>query len=204
MELEQVIKDRFSCRSYLPNPISDETIRKIVESARIAPSSKNAQQWKFVCIKTENESKDIALILENFYIKKKEAGELSKGMGSMFSTGKILEQCPAIILVFEDCERIDRTKQEDISALLSIGCAVEHMVLTATDLGLGSLWVCDTSFVHCEIADYILNKLKDTKYKDFISYDNRLVCALAIGECAEDKHTRPRKELADILCIINN
>ena len=72
MELKQVIKERHSCRSYLPTPISDEVIKEIVESARLAPSSKNAQQWKFVCVKTDKESKDIAKIMQEFYIKNKE------------------------------------------------------------------------------------------------------------------------------------
>ena len=204
MELKQVIKERHSCRSYLPTPISDEVIKEIVESARLAPSSKNAQQWKFVCVKTDKESKDIAKIMQDFYIKNKEKPEIIKSASSVFATGKILEQCPAIILVFEDCERINRTKVEDISALLSIGGAVEHMMLTATDLGLGCLWICDTFYVHSELADYILNKLKETEYKNFINEDNRLVCAMAVGEMAEPKHKRPRKSLEDILCIINN
>lgn len=204
MELKNAIKERHSCRSYLPTPISDETIKEIVESARLAPSSKNAQQWKFVCIKTDKASKDIANILQNYYIKNKDNPEKIKGASSVFATGKVLEQCPAIILVFEDCEDINRDKMQDISALLSIGSAVEHMMLTATDLGLGCLWICDTFFVHNELADYILEKLKESTYSNFIDKTNRLVCAMALGEIAEPRHEKPRKSLDEILCIINN
>lgn len=204
MELKEAIKERHSCRAYLPNPISDDTIKQIVDSARLAPSSKNAQEWKFVCIKTDKESKDIALILQNYYIQNKDNPDKIKAASSVFATGKILEQCPAIILVFEDSENISRDKVEDISALLSIGGAVEHMMLTATDLGLGSLWICDTFFVHSELADYILNKTKNSFYENFINEDNRLVCAMALGEMAEPRYEKPRKSLEDILCIIKN
>lgn len=203
MELSDAIKERHSCRTFLPSPISDEQIKQIVESARIAPSSKNAQQWKFVCIKSDKESHDIAMMLENYYIKNKDNPELMKGASSVFATGKILEQCPAIILVFTDSENIDRTKVEDISAILSIGGAVENMMLTATDMGLGCLWIADTFFVHSELADYILEKLKGTKYENFINESNRLICSMAIGEMGEPKYPKPRKELDDILCIIN-
>ena len=203
MELSEAIKKRYSCRTYLPSPITDEQIKQIVESARLAPSSKNAQQWKFVCIKTETESHDIAKMLENYYINNKNNPEILKGASSVFATGKILEQCPAIILVFEDCERITRTKAEDISALLSIGGAVEHMMLTATDMGLGCLWIADTYYVHEELADYILDKLKGTKYENFIDKSNRLICSMAVGEMAEIKQFVPRKNLEDILVIIN-
>lgn len=204
MELKKAIKIRHSCRAYLPTPISDDVIKKIIESARVAPSSKNSQQWKFVCIKTDKESKDIAQILQNYYIQNKENPEKLKGASSIFATGKILESCPAIILVFEDSLFLDREKIDDISGLLSIGAAVEHMMLTATDLGLGCLWICDTFFVHNEISDYILDKLKNTQNKNFIDKNNRLVCAMALGEMGEPAYYRPRKDLEDILCFIEN
>ncbi len=204
MELSEAIKERYSCRTYLPNAISDDDIKKIVESARLAPSSKNKQQWKFVCIKAKEESHDIANMLENYYLQNKDNPEILTGASSVFATGKILEQCPAIILVFEDSNFINRTKIDDISGLLSIGAAVEHMALTATDMGLGNLWICDTFYVHNEIADYILDKLKGTSYENFIDKDNRLVCAMAVGKIGGPKYTRPRKSLDEILCIINN
>ncbi len=85
--------------------------------------------------------------MENYYIKNRDNKEAMEGAGSVFSTGKILEQCPAIILVFTDSERIDRSKVEDISAVLGIGGVVEHMMLIATYKGLGCLWIADTYFV---------------------------------------------------------
>lgn len=203
MELSKAISERHSCRTYLPSPISDAQIKQIVEAGRLAPSSKNAQQWKFVCIKTETESHDIAMMLENYYLNNKDNPEIKMGASSVYATGKILEQCPAIILVFTDCENIDRTKVEDTSAILSIGAAVENMMLTATDMGLGCLWIADTYYVHSELAEYIQNKLKGTKYENFIDKSNRLICSMAVGEMGEPRHEKPRKSLDDILVIIN-
>ena len=39
---------------------------------------------------------------------------------------------------------------------------------------------------------------------DFINKSNRLVCAMALGEMAEPRYERSRKDLEEILCIINN
>ncbi len=203
MELDLVIQNRTSCRTYMSDEISDEQIKQIVNAARLAPSSKNAQQWKFVCVKTGTNSRDIALMLKDYYTTNKDNPEKMQGASTVYATGKILEDCPAIIFVFEDSKYIDRTELEDISAILSIGAAVEHMALKATDLGLGNLWVCDTSFVRDKIADYIIDALKDTDKKDFISFDNRLMCALAVGKAAEPKYPKHKKELNEILTIIN-
>lgn len=204
MKLDEIIKERHSCRTFLPTAISDEQIKTIVEAARFAPSAKNIQPWKFVCIKTAEESHDIANIMENYYLINKNHPKKMVGAGSVFATGKTLESCPAIILVFSDSERITRNKVEDISSILSVGAAVEHMMLKATDMGLGSLWICDTYFVHNELADYVLEKLKGTESADFISKNNRLLCAMAVGEMGEQAHPRPRKTQEEILRIINN
>ena len=204
MELEKAISERHSCRTFLPTPVSDEQIRRIVDAARLAPSSKNRQQWKFVCVKTDKESKDIAHILQNYYIANKDNSEKIKGASSVFATGKILEHCPAIIFVFEDSDNIERTRVEDIAALLGIGGAVENMMLTATDMGLGCLWISDTYFVHEEIADYIIDKLDAMQQSDFIDNGNRLICAMALGEMGEPRMEKEKKKLEDILVIINN
>ena len=166
-ELDKIIEERHSCRAYLPTPISDETIKQIVEAGRLAPSAKNGQPWKYVCIKTEfsdNEtSKQIAKIMADYYINNRDNPEKMKGASSVFATSKIIESCPAIILVFEDTPFIDRDHLESISDILSIGASVEHMVLKATELGLGSLWIADTYFVHKELAEYVENYLKNVQ-----------------------------------------
>lgn len=203
MELQETIKNRHSCRTYLPTPISDETIKKIVESARLAPSAKNSQPWKFVCIKTATESHDISKIMEDYYIKNKDNPDV-QASSTCYATAKILQDCPAIILVFENSDYIDNNSVRDISALLSIGGAVEHMMLTATELGLGALWIGDTFYVHNELLDYILDKLKKTQYARFIDENNRLICAMALGQSAEPSREKPRKSIEEILCIINN
>lgn len=207
MEFDKVIENRCSCRNYLPMPISDETIKQIVEAGRVAPSAKNAQPWKFVCIKTDflkdGESKKIAEIMANYYLENRNDKEKMAGACSVFATSKIIENCPALILIFENSNYIDRYTMESISDVLSIGACVEHMVLKATDLGLGSLWICDTYFVHKELAQFIEDKLHGTAKEGFIKPDNRLVAALALGEPGEPKYNKPRKSMEDILTIIN-
>lgn len=208
MEFDKVIEQRHSCRTFLPIEISDEKINQIVEAGRLAPSSKNAQPWKFVCIKTdfknEKVSRDISRLMANYYLSNRNDPEKMKGAGSVFATSKIIESCPAIILIFSDSNNITRNSMESISDILSIGASVEHMTLKATDLGLGSLWIADTYFIHKELAEYIEEYLKKKGLNDFILEKHRLICAMAIGEMGEQTYKSSRKNLEDILLIINN
>lgn len=207
MNLDEIIKTRNSCRTYLPTAISDDTIKQIVDAGRLAPSAKNAQPWKFVCIKTDftdnEKSKKISSIMANFYLQNKNDENKMKGASSVYATSKIIEDCPAIILVFADSDYINRDKMESISDILSIGASVEHMVLKATELGLGSLWIADTYYVHKEIAQYIEEELRNTG-NQFILNNHRLICAVALGERGEPQYERSRKSLEEVLTIINN
>jgi len=50
MELLEAIYTRRATRSFLPEPVSDETVRRLLEVAVQAPSAMNAQPWRFVVI----------------------------------------------------------------------------------------------------------------------------------------------------------
>ena len=50
MTVEQAIRKRYSCRAYLDKPIEVEKMGKILEAARLAPSAKNLQDWRFVVV----------------------------------------------------------------------------------------------------------------------------------------------------------
>jgi nitroreductase len=50
MELEQVIRERYSCRRFLPNPVPRQTIEKILDLAQQTPSWCNCQPWQVVLV----------------------------------------------------------------------------------------------------------------------------------------------------------
>ena len=43
----------------------------------------------------------------------------------------------------------------EICDSLSIGAAIENMILTATGYGLGTLWIANTCFAYNELMDFI-------------------------------------------------
>ncbi len=82
------------------------------------------------------------------------------------------------------CSEEDRIAE--ICNTQSIGAAIENMILTATDLGLGSLWICDTFFAQKELDEWL-------------GAEGELFAALAVGYAAEAPQARPRKEMRDVV-----
>ena len=81
------------------------------------------------------------------------------------------------------------TADERISEICnaqSIGAAIENMTLAATELGLGSLWICDTFFAQKELCEWL-------------GADGELYAALALGYAAEAPGPRPRKKMEDVI-----
>ena len=183
MELKRVIKNRRSIRKYKCEEVPNELIEDLIECARLAPSAKNRQPWEFLIVKnnTKNEIADIMLEKEkgrNISLEKK----LLNANSSVKATAKIIKEAPILILVFKQYNENWTTGDT-----LSIGGAIEHICLRATDLGLGSLWIRDTVYSQKEIA-----KLVD--------YENmELISAIAVGYPDEEPKQRPRKKLDEIL-----
>ncbi|MBI2713670.1 MAG: nitroreductase [Rhizobiales bacterium] len=46
MDVREAVATRFSCRAFLPTPISEATVRDILERAAHAPSGGNLQPWR--------------------------------------------------------------------------------------------------------------------------------------------------------------
>lgn len=50
MNVFEAISKRYSCRKYIDKPIENEKLERIFEAARLAPSAKNLQDWRFVLV----------------------------------------------------------------------------------------------------------------------------------------------------------
>lgn len=183
MELIETINNRRSIRKYKNIDVSNEIIEDLISCARLAPSAKNRQPWKFVVVK-DNVKNEIADIMLNQLKTSKVSLErkIYNANSSVKETANIIKEAPILILVF-------KPKDDNwiIGDSLSIGAALEHICLRATDLGLGSLWIRDIVYTQKEIA-----KLVDQD-------DIELISAVSIGYPNESPKQRPRKKLMEIL-----
>ena len=190
----QAIADRRSIRKYRAEEVPRPVLEEILNAGRLAPSSKNRQPWRFVVVR--GKAKTDMLAAARAGLAREKRTPLLPGsaqyMAGAEHTVQIMEQAPVIILILntlglgveEPLSPEDRIYE--ICNAQSIGAAIENMTLTATELGLGSLWICDTYFAHRELNDWLNTR-------------GELTAALAIGYGDETPEARPRKAMEDIV-----
>ncbi|MDE6984245.1 MAG: nitroreductase family protein [Lachnospiraceae bacterium] len=74
----------------------------------------------------------------------------------------------------------------EICDTLSVGAAIQNILLEAQNMGLGTLWIANTCFAYRELVSYLQT-------------DRQLVGAVAVGYPDEAPPQRPRKELTQIV-----
>ena len=115
MEALEAIMTRRSIRKYTDKPVSDETVKKLLEAAMAAPSAHNRQPWHFIVIM--------------------DRATLNK-IPEYHQYSKMLEQAAVAIVVCGD-----NTVQETDFWIHDCSAATENMLLAANALGLGAVWL---------------------------------------------------------------
>lgn len=186
MEFSELIQKRLTTLKYTDKKVNKKNMKQIIESAIIAPSAKNRQPWRFYILTDEQ---------KNYIANKMESWTNNTGLvTTIIRSSKIMKNAGNCILIYSkkwDNENIDKIKEpykllngEDIenfvvmhdyyfdrikADVLSIGAAIENMILKATELGIDSTWLCDVLFI-----DDIINKYLGLE-------DMELVCGVAFG-----------------------
>ena len=96
------IYSRRSIRKYLKTPVPKEMIEQVIDAARMAPSAKNRQPWKYIVFGGE-QKKELLTQME-IGIKREESEEAflqnsKQGIPDAKNTLKIMKEAPVIIVV---------------------------------------------------------------------------------------------------------
>jgi nitroreductase len=157
MGIFDTIKDRRSIRSYKDERIPKDEIEKLLEAARLAPSAGNRQNWKFIVVENE-QIKSQLVTASNNQAFVGTASHIIAGVG----------------------DSAQKWHQVDLAI------ALEHIVLEAVELGLGTCWIGAFN------EDEVKRILK-------IPQDKKVVALLTVGFPAESPSVRPRKALEEIV-----
>lgn len=167
MDFISIAKQRYSVRKYTRKKVEPEKLEKILEAAHVAPTAANRQPIRLIAVQSEEALAKV--------------GNAADIYGA-----------PLAIIICADHNRAwtrpyDKKQTVDIDASI----LTDHMMLQATELGLGSVWICYFK--------------PDVLKKDFSLPDNlEPVNILAIGYADEepaspDRHDKMRIPVSQLV-----
>jgi Nitroreductase len=168
MNFLELVQTRRSLRTYQDKPVEQEKLEYVLECARLAPSWKNMQCWRFIVV-------DDA------------AGRaaLADSMGESNPGRKALTGAPIVVVLCAFPKESEVWEGKD-NMMLDAGLAMEHLILAATEQGLGTCW------------QGLFTEEKVRKSLN-IPNDVRVVAMTPLGYAAEERRPRPRKALTEIV-----
>ncbi len=118
MKFIEIAKKRYSVRKYQQKEVERDKLDMILEAARVAPTGVNAQAFRIIVAQQEESLNKI----------KKAAN---------------IYGAPLVIIVCGDHDKVWK-RPFDGKKLVDIDTSIvtDHMMLQATELGLGSVWIC--------------------------------------------------------------
>ena len=167
MSFMDLAKRRYSVRSYQKKKVEEDKLMKILEAGRVAPTGANRQPQRFIVVREES------------------------GLEKLKKAANIYEAPLAIIVCADHSVSWKRSMDGKDVADIDASIATDHMMLQATELGLGSLWVCHFNPV-------ILKE--EFNIPDNIEPINILAIGYAAGpEQSPDRHDKTRYPLENFV-----
>ncbi len=119
MNVHEAIRLRSSVRDYLPTPVPETSLMKVLEAARLAPSSSNRQEWRFVVVRDDDRRRRLSEAANN----------------QTWIAG-----APIIIAAIGTDPRSIMTCGVPRYAV-DLSIAITHMMLAAVEENLGTCWI---------------------------------------------------------------
>ena len=146
-ETLRTITERRSIRQFQEKPVNDALIRKILDAANKAPSAHNQQSWRFIVVRGEKKQ-SLAQLIAN------KSSDFPKPASSILRmAARSITNAPVVIAVVNSGALIEHGTElfkvgKDLGKdffrtmeIQSSSSAVQNLLLAATSLGLGSVWL---------------------------------------------------------------
>ncbi|OQX87377.1 nitroreductase [candidate division KSB1 bacterium 4484_87] len=121
MDFFELVQKRKSVRKFESKAVPMSAIEKIMNAARLAPSWRNRQSWKFILVTDSALKKQLIQCTDSFN---------QAWLGGEF----------AIVVACGDPRR-SGVRDGLPYFMVDAAIAMEHLVLAATELGLGACWI---------------------------------------------------------------
>jgi nitroreductase len=120
MDFFDVIQKRYSVRGYRPDPVEEDKLQRILEAGRLAPTAHNNQPFNILVIHTAGRQEELRRIYHREWFVQ-----------------------PPLILCLCGMPSQGWVRGYDQRSYLEVdaGIVMDHMILAATSLGLGTCWI---------------------------------------------------------------
>ncbi|GBG55873.1 nitroreductase [Sporomusaceae bacterium FL31] len=167
MNFINLLKTRYSVRKYEAKKVENEKLQQILEAAHVAPSGQNRQPVKLIVV------------------------QQAEGLNKVKKAANIFD-APLVIIACGDHNTAGVIPFNGKSVVdIDTSIATDHMMLQASALGLGTVWICgfDPTIISREFT-----------LPDYLEPINILAIGYAAGEPASpDRHVTTRKPLSEIV-----
>ena len=197
MELYEVLEKRRTYRDFSDRDVSDEIVKRIIGAAFKAPTNDHLRQLEFIVVRDrENIAKVITPLVKNMEAFKELVFEVDdtddEDKMAMFADAlpkqqKMLMQSGLLILPFfrqKQSPLLKPVEQSSLNYFASAWCALENMLLAATNEGLGTVF-------HIPVSD------EAEKIKEIVGAPEgyEFTCLLTMGYPAENAFLPKQKEI---------
>lgn len=118
MNFIEIAKKRYSVRSYKDKKVEEKKLHKILEAAHVAPTAANLQPVRLIAVQSR------------------------EGLDKIGKGANLYGAPLAVIVCADHGKAWVRPFDEKQTADIDASILTDHMMLQATELGLGSVWIC--------------------------------------------------------------
>jgi nitroreductase len=186
MKILEPILNRRSVRRYKDTPVEDEKIMAMLEAARRAPSGDNSQPWNFIIVKSEEMRRKITAACHN----QKWMMQAPVHIACVGDLGVRLKDLKKKDQTLKSTSLLEMQEDSPLHELKLIirdtTIAIDHLVLQAESMGLGTCWV----------AWFEQNGIRPVLN---IPADKYVIAVICVGYAVKNLKPRARKPLTTMV-----
>lgn len=119
MDFSTLLQTRYSVRAYKPDPVPTEDLQKVLQAARLAPTAANRQPFQLIVIHTHGRERELRKIYDRAWF----------------------VQAPLVLCACGLPGGAWTREDNKNYAVVDVAIVMDHLILAATELGLGTCWV---------------------------------------------------------------
>jgi len=188
---------RRTIRAFTGEPVNPAAVRRAIATALTAPAPHHSEPWRFVILESAAARGALLDAMREAWIADLRGdGFTPEQIARRLRRGDVLRNAPLIIVpclvtdAAHDYPDERRNRSEQAMFTVSVGAAVQNLLVALAVDGLGSAWISSTLFCQ-EVAARVLD----------LPAGWRPMGAVAVGRPAEQARPRPPRDPGDFLLV---